>query len=150
MACPGRVRIDSSFPEHSSHLIRSRFPVISGFRVSWDSRRKPGERVLRVWLLKEAEGNEHGRHSPSGYSTPKLVDGDPIERTKDKKYKIVTREYMAQGHDGFTALKGTKYLVDDEVGQMMSTIVRKYLLGKSFPFFQSKCLTEIILEVRIS
>lgn len=29
----------------------------------------------------------------------------------------------------FVALKGHKYLVDDESGQMMSTIVRKYLLG---------------------
>ncbi len=44
-------------------------------------------------------------------------------------YKIVTREYMAQGHDGFLPLKGNKYLVDDESGQLMSAIVRKYLLG---------------------
>ena len=46
-------------------------------------------------------------------------------------YRIITREYMAQGHDGFIALKGNKYLVDDESGQMMSSIVRKYLLGAS-------------------
>ena len=46
-------------------------------------------------------------------------------------YRIVTREYMAQGHDGFLLLKGRKYLVDDESGQMMSAIVRKYLLGAS-------------------
>ena len=48
-----------------------------------------------------------------------------------RMYRIVTREYMAQGHDGFVPLKGQKYLVDDESGQMMSTIVRKYLLGTS-------------------
>ena len=38
---------------------------------------------------------------------------------------------MAEGHDGFVALKGQKFLVDDESGQMMSTLVRKYLLGPS-------------------
>ena len=36
---------------------------------------------------------------------------------------------MAQGHDGFTSLPGHRYLIDDEEGQLMSTIVRKYLLG---------------------
>ena len=46
-------------------------------------------------------------------------------------YKIVTREYMASGHDGYDVLKGSKYLVEDESGQMMSTVVRKYLLGES-------------------
>ena len=65
-----------------------------------------------------------------------LVDGDPIFRVKGgRTYKIVTREYMAQGHDGFLPLAGKKYLVDDESGQMMSSIVRKYLLGKSEPSF---------------
>lgn len=59
-----------------------------------------------------------------------LVDTEEIKRVKGgRMYRIVTREYMAQGHDGFEALKGQKYLVDDESGQMMSTIVRKYLLG---------------------
>jgi len=68
----------------------------------------------------------------SGTSTPSRIriDGDPIPRTREgRKYRIVTREYMAQGHDGFLALKGQRYLVDDESGQMMSAIVRKYLLG---------------------
>ncbi len=64
-----------------------------------------------------------------------LVDGDPIPRVKGwRKYSIVTREYMAQGHDGFLPLKGNKYLVDDESGQLMSAIVRKYLLGKQPPY----------------
>ena len=46
-------------------------------------------------------------------------------------YKVVTREYLAEGHDGYDALKEGRYLIDDEAGQMMSTIVRKYLLGES-------------------
>lgn len=57
------------------------------------------------------------------------MDGDEIKREKNgRKYSIVTREYMAQGHDGFQALKSNKYLIDDEVGQMFSTLVRQYLL----------------------
>lgn len=60
-----------------------------------------------------------------------LVDLEEVKRVKGgRKYSVVTREYMAQGHDGFVALKNQKYLVDDESGQMMSAIVRKYLLGK--------------------
>ncbi|KAF9036929.1 Metallo-dependent phosphatase [Hymenopellis radicata] len=108
-----------------------RFPVISGMHVSWDSRREPGNRVLGVWLSKEVEDSLlDGR---SGQSTPRLVDAYPIERTRGgRKYKVVTREYMAQGHDGFLPLKGNRYLVDDEVGQLMSSLVRKYLLGSQF------------------
>lgn len=61
-----------------------------------------------------------------------MVDDEPVQRGKGgRKYKVVTREYMAQGHDGFVALKGSKYLVDDESGQMMSSIVRKYLMGEN-------------------
>ncbi|THG98917.1 hypothetical protein EW026_g3339 [Hermanssonia centrifuga] len=126
----------------------SRFPVISGFRVSWDSRRPRGQRVLGVWLVQEASGSTAGTPFHSGASTPAassaanilddvnrplhtLVDVEEVKNEKGgRKYKIVTREYMAQGHDGFLALKGQTYLVDDESGQMMSTIVRKYLLGK--------------------
>jgi len=62
-----------------------RFPVISGFRVSWDSRRPPGQRVLGVWLQKEA--------LDSGDFTPNLVDGGEIKQEKNgKKYSIITIE----------------------------------------------------------
>ncbi|OCH95318.1 Metallo-dependent phosphatase [Obba rivulosa] len=129
-----------------------RFPVISGFRVSWDSRRPPGQRVLGVWLTKEpaesaapsgaATPTPHSASSsvssfqsaatPTGSVTP-LIDGEPIPRVKGgRTYRVISREYMAQGHDGFVMLKGQRYLVDDESGQMMSAIVRKYLLGCRF------------------
>ncbi|KAF7359391.1 Trifunctional nucleotide phosphoesterase protein YfkN [Mycena sanguinolenta] len=111
-----------------------RFPIISGFRVSWDSRRKPGERVLGVWLLIEIEESDSGHDSVSGHSTPtrKLVDGSPILRGTDQKYKIVTRSYMAEGHDGFTALQRGSALIDDEGGQIFSAIVRNYLMGSHY------------------
>lgn len=109
-----------------------RFPIVSGFRVSWDSRRPPGQRVLGVWLLQEVSKtpSESSRTS-SGPGTPALVDGEFVKREKNgRTYKIVTREYMATGHDGYTALPGHEYLIDDEHGQLMSGLVRKYLLGE--------------------
>jgi 5'-nucleotidase len=58
-------------------------------------------------------------------------NGKPLERDASTTYRIVTREYMAAGHDGYEALKGKQYLIDDENGVLMSSIVRRYLLGKS-------------------
>lgn len=113
-----------SLTKHPNSLItlhRRRFPIVSGFRVLWDSRKPPGHRVVGIWQQKEVEDA-----SDSG---PHQVDDHEIKREKGgKKYKIVTREYMAQGHDGFLPLKDNKYLVDDESGQVMSALVRQYLL----------------------
>ncbi|KAH0830270.1 Metallo-dependent phosphatase-like protein [Lanmaoa asiatica] len=69
----------------------------------------------------------------SGTGTPALVDGEFIKKEKNgRTYKIVTREYMATGHDGYTTLPGHEYLIDDEHGQLMSSLVRKYLLGAHY------------------
>ncbi|KAF8556890.1 Metallo-dependent phosphatase [Imleria badia] len=111
-----------------------RFPIVSGLRVSWDSRRPAGQRVLGVWLLQEAPSTlSESSGSSSVPGTPVLVDGEFIKREKNgRTYKIVTREYMASGHDGYTALPGHEYLIDDENGQLMSSLVRKYLLGAHY------------------
>ena len=97
---------------------------MSGFRVSWDSSKPSGQRVLGIWLLNQkADGS---------------VEEEAIKNEADgRKYKIVTREYMAQGHDGFTALSKGKWLIDDECGSMLSTIVRKYMLGMSLCILKS-------------
>ncbi|KDR81434.1 hypothetical protein GALMADRAFT_239326 [Galerina marginata CBS 339.88] len=104
-----------------------RFPTLSGFRVSWDSQREPGNRILGIWhltLVVQPQGMK-GR-------SPQFKE-EPVKReSQGRTYKIVTREYMAQGHDGFTALTRGKVLLDDECGAMLSTIVRKYLLGSQF------------------
>jgi 5'-nucleotidase len=108
-----------------------RFPIVSGLRVSWDSRRPPGQRVLGIWLLQEvAVIPSGGSGTSSGTGTPALVDGEFVKREKNgRTYKIVTRNYLATGHDGYTTLPGHRYLIDDENGQLMSSLVRKYLLG---------------------
>ncbi|KAK7460444.1 hypothetical protein VKT23_009166 [Stygiomarasmius scandens] len=114
--------LENGFSKYPS--TEGRFPAISGFRVSWDSRREPGQRVLGIWLTKEVEDEDKGAQ---------LVDAEPIERTKGgRKYAIMTTEYCSEGNDGYTAFKGSKYLVDEENGQLLSAVVRKYLLGSNF------------------
>lgn len=135
LAGSGRVNdfiFHSSFRCKAQALLR-RFPVISGMRVTWDSRKDPGQRVLNIALQVQKKIDEHS----SGDSTPNLtIEYQEISRVSDRKYAVITREYMADGHDGFDVLKGQKMLIDDEQGQMMSTIVRKYLLGSTFFLFQ--------------
>ncbi|KIO34287.1 hypothetical protein M407DRAFT_16826 [Tulasnella calospora MUT 4182] len=126
-----------------------RFPIVSGFRVEWDSRRPPNQRIVGIWeeRIENESGAEsdsddaasiHSEHT-SGTSTPvqkhKPCKGDEVSREPGGKlYKVVTRYYMATGHDGYEALKDCKYVggIDDEHGQIMSAIVRKYLLGLQY------------------
>ncbi|KAF9644867.1 5'-nucleotidase [Thelephora ganbajun] len=118
-----------------------RFPVIAGFRVEWDSRRPPGQRVLSVHLDPEIESaDDTPTHTPGEVTPtqPATVNAshDLAEEVKREKggrmYKVVTGAYLASGHDGYDMLKGSKYLVEEEGGQIMSTVVRKYLLGSRF------------------
>ena len=101
---------------------------MSGFRVTWDSSRPKGQRVVSIRLAleqKDSNNAESSEQEPTG------LDGAPVERQKGgRMYKIVTRQYMAEGHDGYSALKGCKYLIDDENGKLMSALVRQYLLGE--------------------
>jgi len=88
---------------------------------------------LGIWLLKPRVGDNNPDHI--------LFEEEPIKREiGTRKYKIMTREYMAQGHDGFEPLTRGKPLVDDECGSMLSTIVRQYLLGLSTSLKSQKIL----------
>ena len=83
-----------------------------------------------VSLRLAIDPKDSNRDEPSNQE-PASHDGLPIERQRGgRMYKIVTREYMAQGYDGYDALKGCKYLIDDENGKLMSALVRQYLLGE--------------------
>ena len=62
--------------------------------------------------------------------SPNAVYLEEVPRVKDgKKYALVTRDYMAEGHDGYEALKECPRLIDEECGSLMSSLVRKYFLG---------------------
>lgn len=49
---------------------------------------------------------------------------------------------MAQGFDGFEALRGRKMIIDHEVGQSMSAIIRSFLLGSTFIFRKKQLANE--------
>jgi len=104
-----------------------RFASISGFRVEWDSRRAPGERVVGIWLVTSTPQIEDNKSRVARHSE------EPVKKESGgRRYRMVTREYMAQGHDGFFALTRGKVLIDGECGSTLSTIVRKYLLASKF------------------
>ncbi|KAJ7854667.1 Metallo-dependent phosphatase [Mycena olivaceomarginata] len=102
------------------------FPAISGFRVSWDSRKPAGNRVLGIWLL----GDSDGKLGPDG--KPVLVDKEEVLRTSTRKYLIMCREYMYEGGDGYNVLKGKKLVITSKNGQTMCALIRKFLLGAQF------------------
>lgn len=124
---------------------------MAGLSIVWDSRKPPGSRLVEVHLLQDihlfdSDGQRKGEEeignktsisfSPSqegGYSIdvhrPKICKGKKLQM--DKVYRVCTREYMADGHDGYTALSNGKAIIDHESGALMSTQVRKFLLGAS-------------------
>lgn len=141
----------SSYPSQEG-----RFPQTAGLFIKWDSRKKPGERLVEVRLLEDIhmlhpdgskvqkDDTEDRRGSISsltsyafersaegGYSIdvnkPRLRKGPHLD--SNKMYRVATREYMADGHDGYTALSRGNDLIDHENGSLMSTQVRKFLLG---------------------
>jgi len=137
----------SSYPKQEG-----RFPQVAGMRVVWDSRRPPGKRVISVHILhqpydgqvdessnelkmkmrrfyKFAPDDEDDEGSVMVYrSSPRVREALQM----DKTYRVVTRGYLASGNDGYDMLKQGKFIVDGENGQLMSTIVRKFLLGATY------------------
>lgn len=102
-----------------------RFPAISGLRVKWDSRKPGGKRIREIWLTKESD--QIGTNGQ-----PIMVDKEQVLRTSTRKYLIMAGEYMVQGGDGYTALKGQKEIITAENGQSKSALIRKFLLGAQF------------------
>ncbi|KZV84073.1 Metallo-dependent phosphatase [Exidia glandulosa HHB12029] len=106
-----------------------RFPLVSGLRVTWDSSKPAGNRVLTIQI----EATPQRPHVPGDATPHPAPQWRDLKREKGgEKYRVVTREYLAQGHDGFEPFKGYPYLIDDENGIIMSTIVRRYLLGSQY------------------
>ncbi|KAL4401279.1 hydrolase [Malassezia pachydermatis] len=129
-----------------------RFPQLAGLQVVWDSSREPGHRVVSVHVLKQpfdGSGPESKEtfinirnsflYEPDTKSdnensvmvcriTPEVRE----ELQMHKNYAVVTREYLCQGNDGYDALTRGRYIIDDESGELMSTLVRKFLLGATY------------------
>ncbi|WWC91447.1 uncharacterized protein L201_006393 [Kwoniella dendrophila CBS 6074] len=131
-----------------------RFPIVSGLVVKWDHTKPPNQRVISIHKLKRPKKDEDDDENEDEIENPqdfidfkeqedgtrvvvkqkKLDLGEEVKRDSSKIYRIITREYQALGFDGFEALKDRKYIVDDENGQIMSSILRSFLLGSSYIF----------------
>lgn len=128
-----------------------RFPQISGMRVVWDSSKEPFHRVVSVDFLRLPFDGKFSSSEklkmkirnefalvPSSEADDDVVTVHRIPASVkeplqlDKKYNVVTRGYLANGNDGYTSLQEGDFVVDFEAGELMSTIVRKYLLGASY------------------
>ncbi|MBE3598215.1 MAG: 5'-nucleotidase C-terminal domain-containing protein [Limnochordaceae bacterium] len=82
--------------------LAGRFPQVSGLRFGFDPSRPAGQRV--TWV-------EAG--------------GKPLDETAT--YVVATNDYMANGGDGYEALKGGKVLVDAAAGPIMADVVARYI-----------------------
>jgi 5'-nucleotidase len=68
-------------------------------------------------------------HTEGGQGMPRIVVEPVSKEPGGRTYNILTHFYMAQGYDGYEALKGCQFLVDDENSRIMSDIIRRFLLG---------------------
>ncbi|RXK38756.1 hypothetical protein M231_03932 [Tremella mesenterica] len=124
-----------------------RFPIISGLVVKWDHTLPPYQRVKSIHLSAAAQkedlddpddlvdfvDQEDGTRIEVKQRPPEV--GEEVKNEEGgRMYKVITREYMAQGYDGFTALKNRRTLIDDESGLIISSIIRSFLLGSSYIF----------------
>ncbi|CAK3759358.1 Mannosylglucosyl-3-phosphoglycerate phosphatase [Lecanosticta acicola] len=90
--------------------LEGRFPQVSNITFAFDPSRAPGARCYDI-----------------------CIGGKPVEL--EREYKLVTRDYMARGKDGFESLllagKGgtARSIVSDENGMLISMILRQYFMS---------------------
>lgn len=108
--------LENGFSAHPRQ--EGRFPQVSGMRVVWDSSRPPGNRVVSVDLLEvphtDATCKSYEFCPGDGKTESVLVHRQeprlraPLQR--DQQYRVVTREYLAQGNDGYSALSRGRFM----------------------------------------
>ncbi|TXT08774.1 hypothetical protein VHUM_02902 [Vanrija humicola] len=125
-----------------------RFPVVSGLAVDWDHTKPPGKRINSIHLTKHSHKHDDSENPDDYIDYESSLRGAAIEvkrpglklgaeiknETGGRTYYVITRQYMADGFDGFEALKDRKFVIDDETGQSMSNIIRSFLLGSAYIF----------------
>jgi 5'-nucleotidase/UDP-sugar diphosphatase len=82
-----------------------RFPQVSGMRIKADVARAVGQRVVGV-----------------------TVNGKPLNPSA--KYRLATNDYLANGGDGYAALKAAKVLVGEAEADLIANIVMAYIRAK--------------------
>jgi 5'-nucleotidase len=90
--------------------LEGRFPQVSGIKFKFNPKQPPGKRIVSV-----------------------SIKDEPLD--PEKKYRLVTRGYMARGKDGYDSLLiqsegGTaEDIVSEENGVLISTILRQFFMA---------------------
>jgi 2',3'-cyclic-nucleotide 2'-phosphodiesterase (5'-nucleotidase family) len=79
-----------------------RFPHVSGMTVKYDRKREQGKRVTQV-----------------------MVGGSMLD--PNKVYTLATNDYIANGGDGYAALKNGQQVIDASGATLMATMVMNYI-----------------------
>jgi 5'-nucleotidase len=79
-----------------------RFPAISGIKLKFSASVEPMHRVMGA-----------------------TIDDQPLDL--NKMYKLATKIYMSKGKDGYDSLSGSEYLVNEEQGPMLSTLILNHM-----------------------
>ncbi len=111
-----------------------RFPIVSGLKIEYNPKAEPGSRLRNVWFTERrqptpmeengVDNDDDGSEGPGPYDIIGKLDFQ-------KTYTVCTRNYMSSGYDGFTALAqpNTQFVIDDENGILLSTLIRRYFIG---------------------
>lgn len=83
--------------------LEGRFAQVSGVTFTFDAARPGGQRLEEATIR---------------------VGGQPLD--KSKKYKLVTKDYLRQGKDGYDVFRETVCLADGEQAGILPTIVRDH------------------------
>lgn len=82
--------------------LEGRFPCISGMRVTYDTSKPPGERLISV-----------------------EVNGEPLN--KSKFYSCATQPFLYKGKDGYDALAESELVLDEEHGLSINISMINFL-----------------------
>jgi len=64
------------------------------------------------------------------------VDGEPL--IPDKTYQLCVTDYLAKGKDGYDCLIGSKVIVNEDDGPLLSTVVRNHFQSVNYMTGQRK------------
>jgi len=86
--------------------LEGRFPCVSGVRFSFDATRPPMRRIENDTVV---------------------VNGKKLDL--DKKYTVVTKEYLSLGKDGFEVFERGTLVKDEELCPRLPTLVRNHFIA---------------------
>ena len=111
IAVDGKKLLDALENSVSKYpALEGRFPQISGIEFTFDPSKPSGSRCQDI-----------------------MVADQPLDL--DKEYKVVTRDYMVRGKDGFTSLMlkeeggPARSIVSEENGVLISMLLRQYFMS---------------------